>query len=280
MKDNQLKLLWKTHNNNNNNNKADWISSMAKELESWTESGNTHRFTEDDTKKISNWKTPGHDGIHGFRFKKFSTIDDSSTRNEQMSTRSPGTRMDDQRKDHIDWKDPRKGPAPKQLQIHDVPTYDAENTKAQIKEEIYFLQTNHGLFLKEQKGCHKGSRGTWELLYIDQYILNDSKTWRKNLFMAWIDYKKVYDMILPSWIINCLKMYKISDEAIKFIGKTTKTSRVELTAGGKRFEANIQRGIFQGDALSPLQFIIAMMPLNHILRIAQLDINLLNRRKR
>ena len=31
-------------------------------------------------------------------------------------------------------------------------------------------------------------------------------------------------------------------------------------------ETKIQRGIFRGDALSPLLFIIAMMPLNHILR--------------
>ena len=46
-----------------------------------------------------------------------------------------------------------------------------------------------------------------------------------------------------------------------------KTWRVELTAGGRRLaEAKIQRGIFQGDALSYLQFIIAMMLLNHILR--------------
>ena len=38
-------------------------------------------------------------------------------------------------------------------------------------------------------------------------------------------------------------------------------------AGGRRVaKAKIQRGIFQGDALSPLLFIIAMMPLNHILR--------------
>ena len=38
-------------------------------------------------------------------------------------------------------------------------------------------------------------------------------------------------------------------------------------AGGRSLaETNIQRGIFQGDALSPLLFIIAMMPLNHILR--------------
>ena len=46
-----------------------------------------------------------------------------------------------------------------------------------------------------------------------------------------------------------------------------KTWRVELTAGGRSLtEIKIQKGIFQGDALSPLLFIIAMMPLNYILR--------------
>ena len=46
-----------------------------------------------------------------------------------------------------------------------------------------------------------------------------------------------------------------------------KTWKVELTAGGRSLvEANVRRGIFQGDALSLLLFIIAMMPLNHMLR--------------
>ena len=62
-------------------------------------------------------------------------------------------------------------------------------------------------------------------------------------------------------------MYKISDEVINFIEKTMKTRRVELTAGERSSaETKIQTGIFQRDALSPLLFIIAMMPLNHVLR--------------
>ena len=46
-----------------------------------------------------------------------------------------------------------------------------------------------------------------------------------------------------------------------------KTWRVDLTVGGRSIaETKIQRGIFQRDAISPLLFIIAMMPLNQILR--------------
>ena len=74
-------------------------------------------------------------------------------------------------------------------------------------------------------------------------------------------------------------MYKISDEVINFIENTMKTWRVELTAGGKIFaETKIQRGIFQGEALSSLLFIITMMLLNHQLRKCSVGYNLLNRR--
>ena len=164
-------------------------------------------------------------------------------------------------------KDTSKGTAPNNYRPINCLSMKWKILTAQIREKIYNSLTSRGLFPDEQKGCRKGSRGTVELLYIDQHILNESKTRRKNLAMAWIDYKKTYDMVPQSWIIHCLKMYKISHEVINLIKKTMQTWRVELTAGGRSLaETMIQRGIFQGDALSPLIFIIAMMSLNHILR--------------
>ena len=72
-------------------------------------------------------------------------------------------------------------------------------------------------------------------------------------------------MVPQSWILHFLKMYKISYKVIDLIEQTMKTWRV--TAGRRSIaETKIQRGIFQGDALSSLLFINAMMPLNHILR--------------
>ena len=66
-------------------------------------------------------------------------------------------------------------------------------------------------------------------------------------------------------IIDCLKMYKIYGEDIKSIMNTMENRRVELRAGSLA-EVKIQIGIFQGDALSLLLFVIAVMPLNQILR--------------
>ena len=62
----------------------------------------------------------------------------------------------------------------------------------------------------------KGSRGIGELLYIDQHILNEKKTRRKNEAMARTNYKKTYDMIateldnkLPQNIQNITRNYKL-----------------------------------------------------------------------
>ena len=191
----------------------------------------------------------------------------TSTKNEQIPAKSTRSRMDDQRKDHIDPEGPSQGNRPKHLQTFKVPTDDVQNINGTNKRSDLQLANKPLIVPWRTEGCRKGSRGTEELLYIDQHIFNEIKTRRKNLAMVCIDYKKAYDMLLQSWIINCFKMYKISDEVINFIEKTMKTCKVELTAGGRSLaEAKIQRSLFQGYAQSPLLFIIAMMPLNHILR--------------
>ena len=64
-------------------------------------------------KKLSNWKTPGHDGVHGFWLKHIHLhLRQVSTRNERMPTKRTLTQMDDQRKDHIDPKGPKQRNSP------------------------------------------------------------------------------------------------------------------------------------------------------------------------
>ena len=72
----------------------------------------------------------------------------------------------------------------------------------QIRVEIYNSLVTCELHHEEQKGYHKETRETDDILYIDQHILKKSKTRWKNVAIAWIDNKKAYDIVLQSWIIN------------------------------------------------------------------------------
>ena len=64
-------------------------------------------------------------------------------------------------------------------------------------------------------------------------------------------------------------MMGIAKNAVNFLGKTIKCWMVELTCGAETLgEVPINRRILQGDALSPLLFIISLILLTHILSAA------------
>ena len=64
-----------------------------------------------------------------------------------------------------------------------------------IADQIYAHLDQEKLLREKQKGCRKGSRGTNDLLYIDRAVIKEVNSRNKNLAMAWIDYKKAYDMV-------------------------------------------------------------------------------------
>ena len=95
-------------------------------------------------------------------------------------------------------------------------------------------------------------------------VLNDCKKRHTNLGMVWIDYKKDYDMIPHSWILESLKLVQMSENIVQFIRKSMKNGNTKLTSCGEKID--IRRGIFRGDSLSQLLFVICMIPLTQVLR--------------
>ena len=67
------------------------------------------------------------------------------------------------------------------------------------------------LLHEEQKRCREGSRGTNDLLYIDRAVIKEVKSRNKNLAMAWICFKKTYDVVPHSWIIECLDLFGVAE---------------------------------------------------------------------
>ena len=68
---------------------------------------------------------------------------------------------------------------------------------------------------------------------------------KRNLSMAWIDYKKAYEMVPHSWIIACLETVGINEKIRQRLAESMKSWRVEMTSGEENLgEVNIRRGIF------------------------------------
>ena len=136
-----------------------------------------------------------------------------------------------------------------------------------LAEELYEHLEKTNSLPWEQKGCRKGSRGTKDQLLIDKMIVKDCKKRLKSLAVAWIDYRKAYEMVPHSWIQKCMEAFGVAVNVRSFVNASMKQWNTELTASNQRLgNVKIRRGIFQGDSLSPLLFVLVMIPLTLVLR--------------
>ena len=80
--------------------------------------------------------------------------------------------------------------------------------------------------------------------------------------MAWIDFKKAYDLVPHSWIIESLKMVGVAENIIDMLGRSMQNWKTHLQVNNSALGVvDINRGIFQGDSFSPLIFVIILIPL-------------------
>ena len=136
-------------------------------------------------REIANWKMPGYDGIHWFWFQKFTSNHDRLTiKMSRCFEKTDIPRWMTKGKTTLIKKDPKKGTAPNNYTFIKCLMVMQKILTAQIREGIYYLLISHKLFPEEQKGCYKGTRGTGNLLYIDQHILKESKMRLKNVAMV------------------------------------------------------------------------------------------------
>ena len=87
--------------------------------------------------------------------------------------------------------------------------------------------------------------------------------------MAWIDHKKAY-MVLHSWIIECLDLFGVAENIKSLLVNSMEKWKVMLYSGNSELgEVEIKTNIFQGDSLSPLVIVLALIPLSLIFRKAK-----------
>ena len=105
-----------------------------------SQSRNTHRFSQNYSKKNTKLENARLCWNTCFLVQEIHLHSrQTNTRNEQMLTRSKSTRLDDQKKDHIDPKGPKQRNCSKQLQTDNLPTNAVENTNITNKRKDLLL---------------------------------------------------------------------------------------------------------------------------------------------
>ena len=252
------------------NESAEWINDIKEQLSSQKQDDvviTADKITKT-LSKMPNWKSPGPDFVQGFWLKNFTSLHRRMT--EQLSKCLEEGDIPNwmtEGRTVLIMKDKNKGTIASNYRPITCLPLMWKLLTGLIAEEMYEFLEKNDLLPQEQKGGRKKCRGTADQLYIDQMVLKEVKRRKRNVAMAWVDYKKAYDMVPHSWLEECFRVFGIASNVDNLLVNSMKKWKTDLTFGGKSLgEVKIKRGIFQGDSLSPPLFIIALIPLSMILR--------------
>ena len=88
-------------------------------------------------------------------------------------------------------------------------------------------------------------------------IMKNSKRRTTNLNVAWIDYTKAYNMVPHTWVLQCLKIFKVANNISSVIKNSMKNWKVKLatgkeTLGEVKIEAFFKDTLYHRSCLSSL----------------------------
>lgn len=267
----QEQLSAKKHFNRN----AHWIQSeilRTQQIEDQQQRDITTAELEAIIKSLPNWKAPGPEKLQNFWIKKLTCTWEKLREaiNEAIDDPNKIPEFLLQGITYLLPKDPQNSQDPaKYRPITCLPTMYKIITSC-IAKRIYEHCEDNNLIAIQQNGCKKGSKGCKEQLIIDSVVCNQAATKNRNLYTAFIDYKKAFDSVPHDWLTKVLEIYKISPKYIDLLKQIMGKWQTEIHLNTPKVmirtsKININRGIFQGDSLSPLWFILAMNPLSSML---------------
>ena len=139
-----------------------------------------------------------------------------------------------------------------------------------LSDKITKHLNEFSILAEEQQGAIKNSYGTKAQLIINKTLVEDAIRKKKDVSMVYVDYAKAFDSVPHQWTLDIMTAYKISPIIINFLAAAMKLWRTDLSLhyeGGCLLVQDIQfkRGIYQGDSLSPLLFIISINPISLLL---------------
>ena len=269
------KNIWRAPDKTFNKNSS-WLSELEMTYCSDVQP-KQYEITKDNLKaavnKIHLGKSPGRDLLIGYWFKKL-TFYIEPLANLYQNTFEGSTTLPD-------WLTRAKTILlPKNEHTHTAKNY-RPITCLNLTYKLYtsclnnFLehhcQTN-SIMTTEQAGGKKGILGTREQLLINKSILKEAKTLKRNMYTIWLDYQKAFDSVTHEWLLRSLQLAKAPLKLLSAIENLTKHwATIALLHGTNESVITdiikYRNGIFQGDILSVLLFVLCLNPLSFYYKI-------------
>ncbi|KAI5154732.1 hypothetical protein ENBRE01_3457 [Enteropsectra breve] len=116
---------------------------------------------------------------------------------------------------------------------------------------------------ENQMGTKKRCQGAKEQVLTNIGI---NKNTQEPLLACWIDIMKAYDTVEHGYLMKTLKMLGTPETILKFVERLLENQNINLNRNNENIgEIRPERGILQGDSLSPILFVICIEPLSRIL---------------
>lgn len=209
---------------------------------------------------LSNWKAAGPDGVFNFFIKKLESLHlplYEIIRRICLNSQSP----DEWFYKGITYLIP-KGIPKKGSDFRPI-TCMSNLYKLTTKCVTRVMQTiveNRDLLAENQLGTVRLVQGAKEQALLNLAI---NKEYGNKLKTAWVDVKKAFDSIDHTYLINCLSKYNFPAWIVQFLTDIISKWKLSIRSGNEEIlEKKVQRGILQGDSLSPLLFVLCIDPLS------------------
>ena len=129
----------------------------------------------------------------------------------------------------------------------------------------------NNIIASEQAADKKGVWGCVKQLLLNKAVMSKVKKKRRNIFTVWLDYKEAFDSVPHEQLLYVLQIAKVPAQLTEEIKHLTNQWSTVLDIIGETETIicaviNFFKGIFQGDSLSVLLFILTVNPLSFMLK--------------
>jgi len=138
-----------------------------------------------------------------------------------------------------------------------------------VADVVWAKMVDEKLVAPEQMANRAKIRGTHEALLMDKTIVSDARRHNHPLWMVYYDFRRAFDNVSHTAALTLLERYGAPKNVVEWFRKNSKLWKTRIRVNGELSEeVRVRSGVFQGDSLSVVIFLLIMNVISKRIREA------------